>query len=190
MSGLAPSPRVASAAPLADVGAVSSPRDPPSYWRRVTYGALGAELLPATARVWLMRRLGFDVSPTVTIWSGCLFRSNAVRIGEWTFLNIGFFFDGSDRLEIGANVRMGQFVKMITGTHNIGPPNQRCEVEAVTAPVRIEDGCWIGANTTILPGVTVRRGCVIGAGSVVTRSTEPDGLYVGAPAQRVKDLPV
>ncbi|MDE6864117.1 MAG: hypothetical protein K2J41_07020 [Eubacterium sp.] len=49
-------------------------------------------------------------------------------------------------------------------------------------------GCWICIDSTILPGVTVEDGCVIAAGSIVTKSTYPNGLYAGAPAQRIKDL--
>ena len=54
----------------------------------------------------------------------------------------------------------------------------------------VEDGAWIGASCTILPNVTIANGCVIAAGSVVTKSTEPNGLYAGVPAKRIKDLPV
>ena len=162
----------------------------PSYLKRVIYGALGSELIPARVRTQLMRGLGFDISPSATIWSSCTFRSNNVKIGFAVFLNVGFFYDGSDRLEIGDNVRMGQFVRIITSTHKVGPPEQRCLFEAVTGPVVIESGCWIGANSVVLPGVTIRRGCVIGANSLVSKSTEPNGLYVGSPARRLRDLPL
>ncbi|MGE9905782.1 DapH/DapD/GlmU-related protein [Streptococcus alactolyticus] len=40
------------------------------------------------------------------------------------------------------------------------------------------DGCWIGADVIILPGVTIGRGCVIVAGSVVIKDVEPNSLYV------------
>ncbi|WP_249354641.1 DapH/DapD/GlmU-related protein [Rhodococcus sp. USK13] len=52
----------------------------------------------------------------------------------------------------------------------------------------VGDGCWIGAGAIILPGVTVGEGCVVGAGAVVTRDCSPNGLYVGSPARRVRDL--
>ncbi|MCR4913326.1 MAG: acyltransferase [Lactobacillus sp.] len=55
-------------------------------------------------------------------------------------------------------------------------------------PVKIDDGCWIGANVTILPGVHIGKGCVIGAGAVVNKDCEPNGVYVGVPAKRIKDL--
>jgi maltose O-acetyltransferase len=93
-------------------------------------------------------------------------------------------------LTIERNVRIGQFVRVITATHEIGPPWQRCTIEAMVKAVTIEEGCWIGSGVTILPGVTVRQGCVIGAHSLVTKNTEPNGLYVGNPARRIRDLPV
>jgi maltose O-acetyltransferase len=55
-------------------------------------------------------------------------------------------------------------------------------------PVTIEDGCWIGANATVLPGVRIAGGTVIAAGAVVTRDCEPNSLYAGVPATRIKAL--
>jgi len=49
-------------------------------------------------------------------------------------------------------------------------------------PVIIESGSWLGMNVAILPGVTVARGCVVGAGAVVIQSTLPNGLYAGVRA--------
>jgi acetyltransferase-like isoleucine patch superfamily enzyme len=52
-------------------------------------------------------------------------------------------------------------------------------------PVSIEDDCWLGVNSVILAGVTVGKGCVIGANSVVTRSIPPYSVAAGTPAQVV-----
>lgn len=60
--------------------------------------------------------------------------------------------------------------------------------EGYTFPTLIKDGCWVGANVTIIPGVTIGEGCIIAAGAVVTKNCEPDGLYAGVPAKRIKDL--
>lgn len=57
------------------------------------------------------------------------------------------------------------------------------------APVRIEDGAWIGANCTILPGVTIGRDCMVGAGSVVAKDTDALCLYAGNPCRKIKELP-
>jgi acetyltransferase-like isoleucine patch superfamily enzyme len=52
--------------------------------------------------------------------------------------------------------------------------------------VVIEDDVWIGAGAKILDGVTLRKGSVIGAGAVVTKSTESYGVYAGVPAKLIK----
>lgn len=53
-------------------------------------------------------------------------------------------------------------------------------------PVVIEDDVWLGANSLVLPGVTVARGAVVGAGAVVTKDVEPYGVAVGVPAKVVR----
>ena len=52
--------------------------------------------------------------------------------------------------------------------------------------ITIEDDVWIGAGVKVLDGVIIRKGCVIGANSVVTHSTEEYGIYVGVPARKIK----
>ena len=54
--------------------------------------------------------------------------------------------------------------------------------------IYVGEGCFIGANVTVLPGVNVGEGCVIAAGAVITRDCAPDGLYGGVPARRIRDL--
>jgi maltose O-acetyltransferase len=158
------------------------------YLHRVTNSFLGSEMLPAGLRTKLMRRLGFDISAESCVWAGANFRSKNVQIGSNVFINVGFFFDGYDRLSIGNNVRIGQYVKVITATHDIGPPSQRGLVEVIGKPVEIGDGCWIGAGATIMPGVTLGPGCVVAVNAVVMESTEPNGLYVGNPARLAREL--
>lgn len=57
---------------------------------------------------------------------------------------------------------------------------------ALNLPVVIEDDVWLGANCVIMPGVTVHRGAVVGAGAVVTKDVEPYGVAVGVPARIVR----
>ncbi len=52
--------------------------------------------------------------------------------------------------------------------------------------VRIEDNVWLGAKVTVLNRVTIAHGCVLAAGAVLTRSTEPDSVYAGVPARLIK----
>lgn len=52
--------------------------------------------------------------------------------------------------------------------------------------VHIEQGVWLGAGARVLDGVTIAKGSVVGAGAVVTKSTEPGGVYVGSPAKLLR----
>lgn len=158
------------------------------FAHRVTDTLLRSEFLPVGARMRIMRRCGYDIHPTSCLWPGAILRSKNLRIGPNSFINVGFFFDGFEHLEIAGNVRIGQFVRVITATHEIGPSSQRCTLKAIGGPVRIGLGCWIGCNVTLLPNVTVANGCVIAAGAVVARSTSPDGLYAGVPARLLRSL--
>lgn len=69
----------------------------------------------------------------------------------------------------------------------MGDEKQRAG-KSYAAKIVIEDGCWIGARTTIMPGVKIKKGCVIGSDSLVLTDTEPNGLYAGHPAKRIRTL--
>lgn len=110
-----------------------------------------------------------------------------IIMGENSYCNYRCFFDLSDDIIIGKNVAIGMNVSFINSTHILGDSTRRAK-ETVGYPIVIEDGCWIGANVVIMPNVRIRKGCVIGANALVTKDTEPNGLYVGQPARRIKDL--
>ena len=57
----------------------------------------------------------------------------------------------------------------------------------IILPTVIGSDCWIGAHSIIKSGVHIADGCVIAMGSVVTKDTQPYGIYAGVPAKRVKD---
>lgn len=108
-------------------------------------------------------------------------------VKEQSYCNHGCFFDCGGDITIGKNCAIAMNVSFINGTHVIGPHEKRAG-KGYVKPTLIEDGCWIGANCVILPGVTIHAGCIIAAGAVVTKDCEPDGLYAGVPAKRIKNL--
>ena len=119
-----------------------------NFAHRVTDTLLRSEFLPVKARMRLMRRIGYDFHPSACLWAGAILRSKNITIGPNSFINVGFFFDGHEHLEIAGNVRIGQFVRVITATHEIGPPWQRCTLDVVGGPVHIGAGSWIGCNVS------------------------------------------
>jgi len=88
---------------------------------------------------------------------------------------------------IGKYVMMGPEVAIYTRNHrhdDISVPMAQQGYEEYR-PVIISDDVWIGRRAIILPGVHISEGCIIGAGAVVTKDTEPYGVYAGVPAKKI-----
>jgi maltose O-acetyltransferase len=145
-------------------------------------------LFPPAARLRIYRQFGFDLD-SITIQPGCYFHTTDISIGRDTVVNHCCFVENVAGVSIGANTALAPFVRIHTSTHSIGPHSAR-HGKWRAESVRIGSGCWVGAGAVFLAGVTVGDGCVIGAGSVVTEDCEPDGVYAGTPARRVRDLAV
>lgn len=100
------------------------------------------------------------------------------------------------KLKIGNNVKIGGNVLIIdTDSHPIDfllrrePPHFESVQSAIkSSPIIIDDDVWIGANCTILKGVTIGARSIIGAGSVVTKDIPADCIAAGNPAKIIKRL--
>jgi maltose O-acetyltransferase len=143
-------------------------------------------LMPNRVRLALYRLASISVG-TSTIMSGAYISHPNLTIGDRCFINQGCLFDPLADIVLEDRVYLAPRVSIITGTHAIGGPDQRASTN-VSEPIRIGAGSWLCANVTVLPGVTVAPGCIIAAGAVVVEDTEPDGLYAGLPARRIRDL--
>lgn len=87
-----------------------------------------------------------------------------------------------DVVEIGENVCIGEYARVITGSHDITSTNFDLE----TKPIRIMNFAWIATGATILQGVTIGAGAVVAAGAVVTKDVEPWTVVGGNPAKFIK----
>jgi acetyltransferase-like isoleucine patch superfamily enzyme len=99
-------------------------------------------------------------------------------IGEHCGFNQGCFFDLADRITIGDQVSVGHDVMFLTRTYKLGTAERRAGPE-VRAPIVIESGVWLGARATVMPGVTIGAGSVIGASVVVATDVPPNTLVMG-----------
>ena len=109
---------------------------------------------------------------------------SGITLGDGCYINrrCTLFADWGCAITLGKNVWLGPEVMLWTGTHEIGPSAQRCG-DAVMRPIVIGDGCWLGARATVLAGVTLGAGSVVGAAAVVTRDVFPNCLAAGVPAK-------
>ena len=149
---------------------------------------IASVVIPERVRWRLYRAAGLDVHRAL-ISFGCFVGGRAVSIGEGSFINTRTFIEASAPVTVGRRVSIGMDTAIITSAHEPGDSTRRAGVVA-PQPVRIGDGCWLGARVLVLPGVKIGPGCVIAAGAVVTRDCEPHGLYAGIPARRIRELPV
>jgi len=111
-----------------------------------------------------------------------------ISIGNGTFLNTHIRFGcPEDMVTIGRDCLIGPNVMFETTGHSLAyvPNSGRGRY---TRPITVEDEVWIGAGSIILSGVTVRRGAVVAAGSVVNKDVPPRTLVAGVPAREVKRI--
>ena len=118
-----------------------------------------------------------------------------IRFSDGSFPNLGLKLVPNSNdicVHIGNNVSLAPNITFVchSSANNGVEINTYPYVQSITkeADITVEDDAWIGANVTILPGVTVGRCSVIGAGSVVLNNIDPYGVYVGVPARKIKDI--
>ena len=152
-------------------------------------GIASSVFTPPILQRWIYNSLGYAIHKTSRIYPQCFCGAGKgkLKVGANTYINYRVFLDLGYDIVIGNNVSIAFNCTFINSTHEIGDANQRAGL-GIVKKIIVEDGCWIGARTTIMPGVTIRKGCVIGSDSLVLADTEPNGLYVGHPAKRIKDL--
>nr|WP_234353687.1 DapH/DapD/GlmU-related protein [Gordonia iterans] len=102
-----------------------------------------------------------------------------IRIGERVFINSGCRFQDQGGITLGDDALIGHNV-VIAGLNHAIAPDERATTEprAVVIGARV----WIGANSTLVPGVTVGDGSIVAAGSVVTKDVPPYMIVGGVPA--------
>jgi acetyltransferase-like isoleucine patch superfamily enzyme len=113
-----------------------------------------------------------------------------VVIRPGTMLFASQLGDLEQQITIEDYVLIGSGVHIYVSNHVFTDPTIAIYFQghAEVQPVRLGYGCWIGANAIILPGVTVGKNAVIGAGSVVTRSVPDFAVVVGNPARVIRLL--
>lgn len=108
-----------------------------------------------------------------------------VTIGKECFIQQCCTFFGRGGITIGNGVFIGPKVNLITINHDPDPDNRSA---TYGRPIVIEDKVWIGINSTILPGVKIGYGAIVGAGSVVTKDVPAMTIVAGNPARIIKAI--
>lgn len=105
-------------------------------------------------------------------------------VGDHSNIGPYCYIGCSGGIRIGANVMMSPRVSLYAENHNFSDTAIPMKEQGVSrAPIVIEDDCWIASHAVVLAGVTIGRGSIIAAGSVVTRDVPPYSIVAGSPAR-------
>lgn len=110
---------------------------------------------------------------------------NKIAIDRGTYLNRYTMIDAHAQISIGRNCMIGPHCYITDANHGRAPGVLVKEQQMEPQPVVIEDDVWLGAGVVVLPGVRLGRGCVIGAGAVVTHDVPAGAVFAGVPATRI-----
>ena len=116
----------------------------------------------------------------------CDYGKNIV-LGHHVFINSYCYFMDGANITIGNHVFIGPYCGFYTASHPLDYPSRNLGLEKAL-PIHVGDNCWFGANVSVMPGVTIGNGCVIGAGSVVTKDVEDNCVVAGVPAKVIQKI--
>lgn len=121
-----------------------------------------------------------------------------IFIGDKVIINMNCTFLDDNYITIGNNVLIAPNVQLYTATHPVSASERFVEnwdeksgelfFRTKALPITIGNDVWIGGGVIVLPGITIGDNCVIGAGSVVTRSIPSNSLAVGNPCKVIRSL--
>ncbi|MES2064607.1 MAG: DapH/DapD/GlmU-related protein [Bacteroidota bacterium] len=108
-----------------------------------------------------------------------------INLGKNVFINHACTFMDRGGITLEDNVLIGPKVNLITTGHPLSPAER---MATISHPIRIKKGAWIGANATILPGVTIGEYAVVAAGAVVSKDVPDHTIVGGVPAKIIKSI--
>ncbi|KAF2204283.1 maltose O-acetyltransferas-like protein [Delitschia confertaspora ATCC 74209] len=112
-----------------------------------------------------------------------------VSLGKNVFVNFNSVFLDTCRITIGSRTLVGPNVSFFAATHPLDPVVRKGTAGPEAGKeIHVGEDCWIGGNVVILPGVSIGKGSVVGAGSVVTRDVPAFTVVVGNPAKILKKI--
>lgn len=110
-----------------------------------------------------------------------------VEIGENFYANMDCIFLDVNKIIFGDNVMVGPRAGFYTAGHPTDPAVRTKDLE-FGLPIIVEDNVWVGANTTILPGVTIGKNSIVAAGAVVTKDVPANTIVGGNPARVIREI--
>lgn len=141
---------------------------------------------PEEIRVLMEKLTGRPIDPTFGLfppfYTDC---GKNIKIGKHVFINSGCKFQDQGGITIDDGALIGHNAVLATLNHNPDPEKRS---NLLPAPIHIGKRVWLGANVTVLPGVTIGDNAIVAAGAVVTRDVEKNTVVGGVPAKLLKRI--
>jgi len=140
------------------------------------------------------RETDFGTSGEITIHQNCRIRKytviapsgGVIEVGSNSLINVFGTLLGHGSIRIGQDVLIGPHTTIVAANHTFTDQTVPIVQQDITKEgIEIQDDVWIGANCTVLDGVTIGEGAVVAAGSVVTESVPESAVVAGTPAEQI-----
>lgn len=105
-----------------------------------------------------------------------------LSIGDYTWIGENVWIDNLVQVTISSNVCVSQGAMLLCGNHNY----KKSTFDLMVGKIVLEDGCWVGAQSVVCPGVTLHSHAVLGVASVANKNLDAYTIYQGNPAQMVR----
>lgn len=141
---------------------------------------------PAEIRDLLSQITDSEIDESVAVFTPLYINyGKHTKIGKNVFINFDCTFLDLGGITIEDNVLIAPKVSLLSEGHPVSPENRQ---SLVVGPIHIKKNAWIGANATILPGVTIGQNAIIAAGAVVSKDVPDNAIVGGIPAKILKQL--
>lgn len=147
---------------------------------------VGTKISHFEIKRYLLNSIGYEIGEETKI-VGPIFCSGKLVVGKKCWIGKDFSVHGNGKVIIGDNCDIAPEVAFMTGSHLIGESKHRAG-EGINSDIKVEDGCWLGARSTILSGVHIGEGCVVASCACVNKNVESNSLVGGVPAKIIRKL--
>lgn len=174
-------------------GETIQPADPQSYKMREASYATKKLLLqmnnssdPVEIRNLLCQITGTEIDESTAVFTPLHINyGKHTKIGKNVFINFDCVFLDLGEITIEDNVQIAPKVSLLSEGHPISPEDRH---SLVPGHIHIKKNAWIGANATILPGVTIGENSIVAAGTVVSKDVPDNTVVGGIPAKIIKTI--
>ena len=141
---------------------------------------------PEEIRSLLSQIIGSEIDGTVNVFTPLYINfGKHTKIGKNVFINFDCVFLDLGGITIEDDVFIAPKVSLLSEGH---PTSSKDRHSLIPKAIHIKKNAWIGANATILPGVTIGENAVVAAGSVVSKNVADNTIVGGIPAKFIKDI--